>query len=377
MILHRVGCCLSCIVAVLATRNHMRGRGRNESLQPTSSVAGDETLSKQWVSTAGCVKSTEGMCGSSTSGTPCEQRFGSTQCMDFQCICSPGMCANTSGICTRLVSRQLGIHAIRSLNSAPGVKPKFIGVEFGFRAFGPFWDPAWLKNGPDFYLALVDSPEPQWLVTDIGDGFVRLESTIAPGKVLSFTSDGVQIRDVNKSKAIHIGFKVQGGPDVYELVYHRGWFISKTWRLFGRVRSSWMVVAIWLCPLVAVLVAVVGGTSCCAHDFFLRLMVYTLIPFLLIWLLVFLHFLVPAAGVSYCGGHDKVYQCSGQQQIRFEPALEESIVDHDGIWARPKIIDVERETARKASRGSLLPWLLLFMFCFVFPLLLSRRRRGD
>jgi hypothetical protein len=267
------------------------------------------------------------------------------------------MCTNTSGICAQLASRQLGIHAIRSLNSLSGTKPRFLGVEFGFKAFGPFWDPAWLKKGPDFYLATVDSPEPQWMVTDIGDGFVRLESTIAHGKVLSFAEfEGVQLRDLNTSKAINIGFKVQGGPDAYELVYHQGWFIkADPFRLLGQVTSSWMIFAIWLC----LLMAAAGGTFCCFTDHAMLRIPFIAIIF--IWMLVFLHDWVPAYGVSFCGGP---WQCYDRQKILFEPALEQSVVDQDGIWARPPTIDVIHETLRWTVLPAVLI-VLLFSWCGV------------
>jgi len=360
MVFLRVVCCLSCVISILATHIHIGGRGTIESPQAISQLVRAETLSnqlKQWASKAACMKSTEGTCQSSTNSPACEQRFGNTQCVDHQCTCSKGMCTNSSGVCTRLVSRQLGVHAIRSLNSAPRTQPKFLGVEFGFKAFGPFWDPAWLKNGPDFYLAIVDSPEPQWLVTDIGDGFVRLESAIAQGKLLSFAGfEGLQLRDLNTSKAINIGFKVQGGPDAYELVYHQGLFIRvDSFRLFGQVTSSWMILALWLC----LLTAVIGGTSCCFTDY--AILRIPLVAFMFIWMLVFLHAWVPAYGVSYCGGP---WQCYDQQWILFEPALEQSVVDQDGVWTRPRMIDVVQETLRWTLLPALVT-ILLFSWCGV------------
>jgi len=359
MVLPRIVCCLSCVVSVLGTQIHVRGRRPIESPQAISQLVRTETRSNQpqWTSTAACMKNTEGTCRSSAAGPFCEQRFGNTQCVDIHCICLTGMCTNTSGICAQLVSRQLGVHAIRSLNPACGTPPKFLGVEFGFKAFGPFWDPAWLKKGPDFYLATVDNPEPQWLVTDIGDGFVRLESTIAHGKVLSFAGfEGVQLRNLNTSKAVNIGFKVQGGPDAYELAYHQGLFIRvDSFRHLGQVTASWVIFALWLC----LLLAIVGGTSCCFADF--AMLRIPLVAFTFIWMLAELHAWVPAYGVSYCGGP---WQCYDRQWIQFEPALEQSVVDRDGIWTRPQMIDVFQETLR----WTLLPVLalvLVFIWCSV------------
>lgn len=369
MVFFRVAYCLSCVVTVLAFRR-VRNRERGPPLKiPQLAADTPSNQSKQWtMSPAACMKSTEGTCQSSSSGSSCEQRFGATRCVDFQCVCSSGMCANTSGVCTRLVSRQHGIHAIRFLNSAPGAQPKFLGVEFGFKAFGPFWDPAWLRKGPDFYLAAVDSTEPQWLVTDIGDGFVRLESTVARGKVLSFAGlEGVQLRDMNTSKAINIGFKVQGGPDAYELVFHQGQIIrADSFRLLGQVTSSWMIIALWLC----LLLAVVGGASCCFADH--RMLRLQFVAIIVIWMLVFLHSWVPAYGVSFCRER---WQCFDRQKILFEPALEQSIVDQEGHWLRPHMINVHGELLRWTMLPALVI-VLLFGWCSIGIYILDFTRKA-
>jgi len=119
---------------------------------------------------AACMKLTGGRCDF----LPCGGEHGQTECIGGRCLCAGDQCANVFGRCSAGVAQDLGMYAIRAL------KPALSQIRY-FGSVGPS------DVGSFAAVAATDDSFPQWRVVldKVGRGFVRLESTRFPGKVLA------------------------------------------------------------------------------------------------------------------------------------------------------------------------------------------------
>jgi len=308
------GPCLPFVVATLATGARIRGtvvhEGRVQHVLPTT----------QSVS-ATCLRETGGRC-------MWMSRFderGDTECVDGKYLCVVGSCSNSSGVCTKVSGRHLGTFAIRSLTAGFGSvsMPKYLGAELGVKPFGHS-DPAFLSSEPTWYAAIVDDPAPQWLVTDIGDGFLRFENTHAQmplGLLPSMDGMGIQPWHSPHVGALQTGFMVREGPlGSYEMVHYFGTpsLRMNSWRLFPRFRSRGEALRVWIAIFTLWCFLVLGCSSAAGAEF--GMAVCCLIPLFLF----FVGCWNPDYGVASCGG--RYGACLDRQWVRFEPPLDPMMV---------------------------------------------------
>lgn len=221
--------------------------------------------------------------------------------------------------------RHLGTFAIRSLTAGFGSvsMPKYLGAELGVKPFGHS-DPTFLSSEPTWYMAIVDDPAPQWLVTDIGDGFLRFENTHAQmplGLVPSMDGMGIQSWHSPYVGALQTGFMVREGPlGSYEIVHHFGTptLRMNSWRLFPRFRSRGEALRVWIAIFTLWCFLILVCSSAAGAEF--GMAVCCLIP-LFVFVVAWWN---PDYGVASCGG--EYGACLDRQWVRFEPPLDPMMV---------------------------------------------------
>jgi len=131
-----------------------------------------------------CIRKTGGSCAMSG----CKAERGPTECVQNFCVCPVGFCAAAEGTCQKGQGELIGKFSIRFPNP-------------GARSDQPYMGTSWSTYFKSQVLDMVADAAPQWLVFLSHDGFVRFESTKAPGMVLSTSllSDSKGLKLIDRS----------------------------------------------------------------------------------------------------------------------------------------------------------------------------------